>query len=288
MTVNFKTIKINHVEIFYRESGDLDKPVILLLHGFPSTSFMFRDLINDLSEKYRVIAPDYPGFGQSSSLSPNEFNYTFENLTNYIEQFIDALGLKKLSLYMHAYGGPIGLRIAKKRPELIQSLIIQNANTYLEGIGEALNPLVAYVQNQTPETEKGARGFLDYGATLWQYYHGVKDTTKVSPDSVVIDQYYLTRPVNDEIQLALFRDYGANLEKYEEWQEYFQKKQPPTLILWGKNDELFIPQGAKAYRQHLPEAKIYFINSGHFILEEYHEYAAQLIDKFLTNLIGEI
>lgn len=288
MTVNFKTIKINHLEIFYRESGKSENPVILLLHGFPSTSFMFRDLINDLSEKYRVIAPDYPGFGQSSTLSPIEFDYTFENLSNYIENFIDALGLKKLSFYMHAYGGPVGFRIAKRRPELIQSIIIQNANAYLEGIGEALNPLVAYVQNQTPETEKGARAFLDYGAILWQYYHGVKDTTKVSPDSLVIDQYYLSRSGNDEIQLALFRDYGTNLAKYEEWQEYFQKKQPPTLILWGKNDELFIALGAKAYRQHLPDAKIYFINSGHFILEDYHDYAAQLIDKFLTNLIGEI
>lgn len=287
MTVYFKTIKINQVEIFYREAGNTEKPVIVLLHGFPATSFMFRDLINDLSEKYRVIAPDYPGFGQSTALPPDEFNYTFENLSICMEEFIIALGIKKLSLYMHAFGGPIGFRIAKRRSDLIQSLIIQNANAYLNGIGEALKPLVAYVQNQTHETEKGARSFLASDATNWQYNHGVSDTTKVSPDNLVINQYYLTRPGNDEIQLALFRDYGSNLEKYDEWHDYFQKKQPPTLVLWGKNDELFIPQGAKAYRKHLPDAKIYFINSGHFILEDYHEYAAQLIDKFMTNIIGE-
>src|SRR5688572_32891529 len=188
-TQKFKTAKVSSLDIFYREAGDKKKPTILLLHGFPSSSHMYRDLINDLSSDYHLIAPDYPGFGQSSSPSPSAYNYSFANLALTINDFIDALELKKFSLYVQDYGGPVGFRIAAQRPELIQALIVQNANAYNEGVGDALRPLVAYIQNQTEETEKGARGFLSFDAIKWLYTDGAEDIAKISPDSYTIDQY---------------------------------------------------------------------------------------------------
>jgi pimeloyl-ACP methyl ester carboxylesterase len=278
----FRTIKVDGLDIFYREAGDKNKPTILLLHGFPSSSHMYRDLINDLSLKYHVIAPDYPGFGQSSAPSIKEYEYTFDNLSITVEHFIDKMGLKKFSLYMQDYGGPIGFRIAVKRPELIQSLIIQNANAYKEGLGDALAPLVAYIQNPNAETENTARGFLILDTTKWQYLNGAEDASKVSPDSYTIDQAYLDRKGNDQIQLALFRNYGANLPKYADWQAYLKKYQPSTLVLWGKNDLLFTAPGAEAYKKDVSTAEVHLINGGHFLLEEHHSEAAKLIDAFLS------
>lgn len=278
----FRTIKVDGLDIFYREAGDKNKPTILLLHGFPSSSHMYRDLINDLSSKYHVIAPDYPGFGQSSAPSIKEYEYTFDNLSITVEHFIEKMGLKKFSLYMQDYGGPIGFRIAVKRPELIQSLIIQNANAYKEGLGDALAPLVAYIQNPNAETENTARGFLILDTTKWQYLNGAEDASKVSPDSYTIDQAYLDRKGNDQIQLALFRNYGANLPKYADWQAYLKKYQPSTLVLWGKNDLLFTAPGAEAYKKDVSTAEVHLINGGHFLLEEHHTEAAKLIDAFLS------
>jgi pimeloyl-ACP methyl ester carboxylesterase len=273
-TVTFKTVKIDGLDIFYREAGDKNKPTILLLHGFPSSSHMFRDLINDLSDSYHLVAPDYPGFGQSSAPSVKDYQYNFANLTAVMEDFIDALGLKKFSLYVQDYGGPIGFRIAAKRPYAIQSLIVQNANAYNEGLGEALKPLVGYIQNPNPETEKAARGLLSLEGTKWQYTDGAEDLSKISPDSYTSDQFYLDRPGNDEIQLTLFRNYGSNLPLYEVWQNYFRKYQPNTLVISGKNDQLFIAPGAEAFKKDIKDAQISLLNGGHF--------AAELIKTFLT------
>ena len=280
-TLNFKTIKVDGLDIFYREAGDKNKPAILLLHGFPSSSHMYRDLINDLSADYHLIAPDYPGFGQSSSPSPSAYNYSFDNLALTINHFIDALELKKFSLYVQDYGGPVGFRIAAQRPELIQALIVQNANAYNEGLGDALGPLVAYIQNQNAETEKGVRGFLSFDATKWQYTDGAEDVSKISPDSYTTDQYYLDRPGNDEIQLALFRNYGTNLPLYDTWHSYFRKYQPATLVISGKNDKLFIAAGAEAFKKDIKDAQLSLLNGGHFVLEEKHAEAALVIKSFL-------
>ncbi len=280
-TLNFKTVKVDGLDIFFREAGDKNKPTILLLHGFPSSSHMYRDLINDLSADYHLIAPDYPGFGQSSSSSPSAYNYSFDNLALTINHFIDALELKKLSLYVQDYGGPIGFRIAAQRPELIQALIVQNANAYNEGLGDALKPLVAYIQNQNAETEKGARGFLSFDAIKWLYTDGAEDIEKISPDSYTTDQYYLNRTGNDEIQLALFRNYGTNLTLYDDWHSYFRKYQPPTLVISGKNDKLFVAAGAEAFKNDIKDAQISLLNGGHFVLEEKHAEAASAIKSFL-------
>ncbi len=242
---------------------------------------MYRDLINDLSADYHLVAPDYPGFGQSSSPSPSAYNYSFDNLTLTINHFIDALQLKKFSLYLHDYGGPVGFRIAAQRPELIQTLIVQNANAYNEGLGDALKPLVAYIQNQNAETEKGARGFLSFDTIKWIYTDGSEDVSKISPDSYTTDQYYLYRPGNDQIQLALFRNYGTNLSLYDTWHSYFRKYQPATLVISGKNDKLFIAAGAEAFKKDLKDAQISLLNGGHFVLEEKHAEAASIIKSFL-------
>jgi pimeloyl-ACP methyl ester carboxylesterase len=280
-TQKFKTVKVAGLDIFYREAGDKNKPTILLLHGFPSSSHMFRDLINDLSPDYHLIAPDYPGFGQSSSPRPSAYNYSFANLALTINYFIDALELKKFSLYVHDYGGPVGFRIAAQRPELIQALIVQNANAYNEGLGDALRPLVAYIQNQNADTEKGARNFLSFDTIKWLYTDGAEDASAISPDSYSIDQYYMNRPGNDEIQLALFRNYGTNLSLYDEWRSYFRKYQPQALVISGKNDKLFLAAGAEAFKKDIKDAQISLLNGGHFVLEEKHSEAASLIKTFL-------
>ena len=280
--LKFKTVKLDGLDIFYREAGNKNKPSILLLHGFPSSSHMFRDLINDLSADYHLVAPDYPGFGQSSKPSVSEYEYSFDNLALTISHFIDALGLKKLSLYLHDYGGPIGFRIAAQRPELIEALIVQNANAYNEGLGDALTPLIGYIQNQNQETEKAARFFLSSAATKWLYVEGAEDASKISPDGYTIDQYYLDRPGNDEIQLALFRNYGTNLPLYDKWQSYFRKYQPATLVISGKNDKLFLAAGAEAFKRDIKDAQISLLNGGHFLLEEKHTEAAEAIKSFLV------
>lgn len=280
--VFYKTIDIDGLTIFYREAGRPGKPVLLLLHGFPSSSHMFRDLMATLSDRYHLIAPDYPGFGQSSAPEVTVFSYTFDNLSVVIEQFIDHLQLKDIHLYIQDYGGPIGLRIATRRPELIRACIIQNANAYLEGLGSALEPLTAYIQDAGPANEARARYFLTIDATKFQYLHGAGDAGKVSPDSYSIDQYYLNRPGNDWIQLALFRDYGSNIALYDTWHTYFRQYQPKALVIWGANDVMFIAAGAQAYKKDLPNAEIILLEGGHFLLEEHHPFVAAQIDRFIA------
>jgi pimeloyl-ACP methyl ester carboxylesterase len=283
-TTTYHTLKVDGLDIFYREAGDKDGPAILFLHGFPSSSHMYRDIISDLSKKYHVIAPDYPGFGYSSSPSPSDYTYSFDNLSLVMDHFIDALNLKRISLYVQDYGGPVGFRIAARRPALIRSLIIQNANAYKEGLGDAAKPLVDYFRDPGPDTEKGARAILTAEGTKWQYTDGAEDAAKVSPDSYTTDQYFLDRKGNSDIQLALFRSYASNLALYDEWHAYFKKYQPPTLIIWGRNDKIFIAPGADAYKKDLPAAEVHLLNGGHFLLEEHHLEAARLIDLFLTKL----
>ena len=281
-TISFKTVNVDGLDIFYREAGNNGNPTILLLHGFPSSSHMYRDLIKDLSKDYHLIAPDYPGFGQSSSPLPSIYDYSFDNLALTINHFIDALGLKKFSLYVQDYGGPVGFRIAAQRPEMIQALIIQNANAYNEGLGDALKPLVDYIQNPNPDTEKTVRFFLSFDANKWLHTDGAEDLSNISPDSYTIDQYYLDRPGNDEIQLTLFRNYGTNLSLYEDWHSYFRKYQPPALVISGKNDKLFVTAGAEAFKNDIKDAQIRLLNGGHFVLEEKHAEAASLIRSFFA------
>jgi pimeloyl-ACP methyl ester carboxylesterase len=282
--IYYKKANVDKLDIFYREAGDTANPLILLLHGFPSSSHMYRDLIADLADSYHIIAPDYPGFGQSSAPSTHDYIYTFDNLSSTIEHFIDHLKLRNINLYIQDYGGPVGMRIAVRRPELIRSLIIQNANAYNEGLGEALAPLVAYIEDQNAQTEEQARFFLSMEATKWQYTNGAENIEKVSPDSYITDQYYLHRPGNDQIQLALFRDYGGNLQKYDDWHNYFREYQPLVLVVWGKNDVMFVAPGGDAYRKDLPQAEIHQINGGHFLLEEHHTAVAELMDNFISKL----
>lgn len=279
--VFFRSIKVDGLAIFYREAGTPGKPVILLLHGFPSSSRMYNDLMRDLADSYHLIAPDYPGFGQSSAPVTTAYTYTFDNLTTTISHFIDQLGLKKFSLYLQDYGGPIGFRIATQRPEAVQALIIQNANAYTEGLGEALAPLAAYMQDPNADTEKGARALLTPEATRWQYTHGAENIAAINPDSYITDQYYLDRPGNDVIQLALFRNYSSNLALYDTWQAYFSKYHPATLVISGRHDPLFVAAGALAFKKDNPAAEIHLLNGGHFALEEHHLQAAALIKTFL-------
>lgn len=283
--VFFKSIKIDGLNIFYREAGDKSKHTILFLHGFPSSSHMYRDIMNDLSSQYHVIAPDYPGFGLSDAPSTGEYSYTFDNLSRTLDHFIDALNLKKISLFVQDYGGPVGFRIAARRPALIHSLIIQNANAYKEGLGEAAAPLVNYFTVQNAETEKGARAILT--TTKWQYMDGAEDTSKISPDSYLMDDLFLARQDNDVIQLALFKDYGSNIQLYDSWHEYFQKYQPPTLVIWGRNDKIFITPGIDGYKRDLKNIEIHLMNGGHFLLEEHHAKAAELIEDFLSRTSKE-
>lgn len=279
--VYYKNAVINGLDIFYRQAGNPEKPTLLLLHGFPSSSHMFRNLIELLSDSYFLIAPDYPGFGQSSMPNTNEFEYSFHNLSVVIEAFIDELNLKNIHFYVQDYGGPIAFRIASRRPELVNSFIIQNANAYLDGLGEALAPLAAYIESDSEEAEKGARVFLKLEATKWTYLDGASKPEKISPDSYSLDQYYLDRPGNDLIQLALFRDYGSNIALYPEWQDYFKKQQPKTVVIWGKNDKMFVEAGGQAYSKDLPNAKIHQLEGGHFLLEEHSETAAKIIAAFI-------
>ncbi len=283
--IRFKVLNVDGLEIFYREGGDASKPTILFLHGFPSSSHMYRDIMKALSSRYHVIAPDYPGFGRSSAPTPKEYKYTFDNLSVTMDHFINALGLKKVSLYVQDYGGPIGFRIAARRPELIDALIIQNANAYNEGLGEAAAPLVNYFRNPNEETEKAAREILT--STKWQYTDGAGDVSKISPDSYTMDDFYLSRPGNDEIQMALFRNYGSNLVLYEAWHTYFRSKQPSALIIWGKNDKIFIAPGAEAYKKDLKNSELHLLDGGHFMLEEHYIKTAKLIDTFLSKKLAK-
>ena len=281
-TVKYRTTKIDNLDIFYREAGPKDAPTVLLLHGFPTSSHMFRDLIPRLADKYHVVAPDYPGFGFSSAPSVDEFDYTFDNLANVVEKFIQKVGLKRYSIYLMDYGAPVGFRVAAAHPERVDGLIIQNGNAYDEGIdNEFWKPIKKYWKSHAKADGDPLRSLLTIDASKWQYTNGVRDVTRISPDTWDHVQPLLDRPGNQEIQLALFHSYGSNPPLYPKWQAYFRKHQPPTLIVWGKNDAIFPAAGAYPYKRDLKNVEFHLYDTGHFALEEDGEAIAEEIRDFL-------
>lgn len=282
LVLKHKTIKIDGLDIFYREAGPKDAPTILLLHGFPTSSHMFRNLIPALADKFHLIAPDYPGFGYSSAPSLNEYEYTFDNLAKTMDKFTEVVGLEKYSIYLMDYGAPVGYRLAVLHPERVQTLIVQNGNAYQEGIdNEFWNPIKAYWKDRSKEKGDSLKSILTLEATKWQFLHGVRNIESVSPDTWNHVQPLLDRPGNQEIQLALFFSYGSNPPHYPEWQEYFRKHQPPTLVVWGKNDPIFPAAGAEPYKRDLKNLEYHLLDTGHFALEEDGVPIAKLIRDFL-------
>lgn len=281
--VHYRTVKVGGLDIFYREAGPKDAPAVLLLHGFPTSSHMYRNLIPQLADKYHVVAPDYPGYGQSSMPDRAGFAYTFENLSNVVADFVQTLGLKSYALYVMDYGAPIGYRLALKHPERVTTLIVQNGNAYDEGLRDFWIPIKKYWNEPSKENREALRKLLTIEATKWQYTNGVADASLLSPDTWVNDQAGLDRPGNDEIQLDLFYDYRTNVPLYPAFQEFFRKYQPPTIILWGKNDFIFPAEGAGPYRRDLSKAELHLIDTGHFALESNGREMADLIHQFLDH-----
>jgi pimeloyl-ACP methyl ester carboxylesterase len=279
--VRYKTIRIGGLDVFYREAGSSEAPVVLLLHGFPTSSHMFRNLIPALADSFHVVAPDYPGFGNSSMPPRNDFEYTFDNLARLVEKFTEQLALSRYTLYLQDYGAPIGFRLAAKHPQRVQALVIQNGNAYEEGLRDFWKPLKAYWSDRNEANAAALRKFLELDATKWQYTHGVRRLEAISPDNWLIDQYLLDRPGNKDIQLQLFYDYGSNVPRYPEWQAYFRRHQPPTLIVWGKNDQIFPADGAHPYKRDLNDLEFHLLDTGHFALEEDHQVIAGLMRRFL-------
>jgi pimeloyl-ACP methyl ester carboxylesterase len=278
----FRTVSLDGLDIFYREAGSRDNPTILLLHGFPTSSHMFRNLMPALADRFHLVAPDYPGYGNSSMPTVDEFDYTFDRLAQIVEKFITAIDLKKYSLYVMDYGAPIGYRIAAKYPERVQALIVQNGNAYEEGLREFWEPIKAYWQDRSPENRDKLKYLVTLEATKWQYTNGVRNLEAISPDTWNMDQLFLDRPGNGEIQLALLYSYGTNPLLYPQWQEYFRNYQPPTLIVWGKNDYIFPAEGAYPYQRDLKDVEFHLLDTGHFALEEDGDAIADHIRRFMT------
>lgn len=267
--VFYRTVNVNGLNVFYREAGLKDAPVILLLHGFPSSSHMYRDLIPALADTFHVIAPDYVGFGYSDAPPATEFDYTFDNLTAYVTGLIDQLGLTSYILYMQDYGGPIGFRIATQRPSEVKGLIIQNANAYLEGVGDAPKQVFLPLwEKRDATTEAAARSFLQAETTKFQYTHGAKKPEAISPDTWMLDQALLDRPGADACHLDLLENYKTNVAAYDAWHQTFRTHKFKTLIVWGESDPFFTPAGAEAFKNDLPDAKLVWLDGGHFALEE--------------------
>ena len=275
-------VEADGIQVFYREAGDVAAPVVLLLHGFPASSFMFRDLIPRLADSYRVIAPDLPGFGFTDVPSKRKYTYSFDALAGTVQAFTDALGLNRYAIYVFDYGAPTGFRLATGHPERITAIISQNGNAYEEGLGDAWGPIRTYWSTPTAENREVIRqAILNLEGTRWQYTHGVANPESVPPESYTLDTALLERPGNKEIQLDLFLDYASNVKLYPAFQEYLRKSQPPLLAIWGKNDPFFIPAGAEAYRKDLPNAQIQFLDTGHFATETHSVEIAAAIKEFL-------
>lgn len=279
--VHYKTVSVDNQDIFYREAGPMSAPVILLLHGFPTSSNMFRNLIPRLAGTFRVIAPDYPGYGQSSMPDHKSFEYSFENLAKVVDGFVEAIGLTKYSMYVMDYGAPIGYRLALMHPERVQGLIVQNGNAYEEGLLEFWNPIKKYWGDPTPENRAALHFLSDAKSTRWQYETGVADKSLLDPTTWLVDQVGLDRPGNLDIQMDLMLSYGTNVPLYPEFQAFFRKYQPPTLIVWGKNDFIFPADGAPPYRRDLKDIETYMLDTGHFALETHGEEIAMRIEEFL-------
>jgi pimeloyl-ACP methyl ester carboxylesterase len=280
MTTLHRRITIDGTEIFYREAGDPAAPAVLLLHGFPTSSHMYRNLIPALADNWHVVAPDLPGFGFSAAPRVNRFDH----IAGVIERFTEELGLRRFAMMVFDYGAPVGFRLALSHPERIAAIITQNGNAYAEGLSEGFNPIQAYWQQPNAENRAALRGFLAAGTTQWQYTHGAHDAAAVAPEAYTLDQHFLDQPGNAEIQLDLFLDYQSNVALYPAIQHYLRANQPPLLAAWGRNDPFFLPPGAEAFRRDVPGADIHFVDAGHFALETKGDEIAALIRDFLSRV----
>jgi pimeloyl-ACP methyl ester carboxylesterase len=282
VAITYRKADVDGLKVFYREAGAVDAPALLLLHGFPSASHMFRDLIPLLADRFHIVAPDLPGFGQSDMPARTRFAYTFDRLAGVIDRFTEIVGLETFALYVFDYGAPTGFRIAAKHPERIAAIISQNGNAYEEGLSEGWNPIRAYWHEPSPANREALRTLLTPIKTRWQYTHGVVDATTVSPDGQSLDNFYLARPGADEIQLDLFGDYKSNVALYPTFQKYFRTHKPPFLAAWGRNDPFFLPAGAEAFKRDMHDAIVRFFDTGHFALETHAAEIAVAIRDFLT------
>ncbi|WP_213762920.1 alpha/beta hydrolase [Caballeronia sp. dw_19] len=280
--ITYRTADVDGFNIFYREAGTVGAPKLLLLHGFPSSSHMFRDLIPLLADRFHIIAPDLPGFGRSDMPPREQFKYNFDSIAGVIDRFTEVVGFDRFAVYVFDYGAPTGLRIAVRHPERITAIISQNGNAYEEGLSDGWNPIRAYWEEASEENRQALRGFLAPETTRWQYTHGVADEAAVSPDGIALDNFYLTRPGADEVQLDLFGDYKSNVALYPTFQAYFRKHQPRFLAVWGKHDPFFLPPGAEAFKRDIPDADIRFYDTGHFALETHAREIAAAIGEFLS------
>ena len=285
-SVYYNTIAVDGLDMFYREAGPADAPVLLLLHGFPTSSHMFRNLMPLLTDRYRVVAPDLPGFGFTTSPPVTEFAYTFDHLAEVIDRFTQALGLSRYALYIFDYGAPVGLRLAMAHPERVTALITQNGNAYEEGLSTDWDSARNYWQNPTPEKRASMRQMLTWETAQFQYRHGTPDPTRVAPEAPALDFWGLSRPGHDEMQLDLILDYRTNVALYPRFQEYFRTHRPPTLAVWGENDPYFLPAGAQSYRRDNPSAQVHLLPTGHFALETHAAEIAGLIRAFLAPVLG--
>src|SRR5712691_12666422 len=280
-SIKYRTADVDGFKVFYREAGPTASPKLLLLHGFPSASHMFRDLIPLLADRFHVVAPDLPGFGQSDMPDRSAFTYTFHNIARVIDGFTEVIGLDRFAVYVFDYGAPTGFRLAVRHPERITAIISQNGNAYEEGLSDGWNPIRAYWQDPSEANREALRAFLKPETTVWQYTHGVPDATTVSPDGYSLDNFYLSRPGADEVQLDLFGDYKSNVALYPTFQNYFRTHKPQFLAVWGKNDPFFLPRGAEAFRRDIPGARIRFFDTGHFALETHAKEIAAAIGDFI-------
>jgi pimeloyl-ACP methyl ester carboxylesterase len=280
--IKYRSADVDGIKISYREAGPSKAPKLLLLHGFPSSGHMFRDLIPLLADRFHIIAPDLPGFGQSDMPQRAQFKYTFDKIAHVIDRFTELVRFDRFAVYVFDYGAPTGFRIATWHPDRIAAIISQNGNAYEEGLSDGWNPIRAYWQDPSEENRKALRGFLEPNSTRWQYTHGVSDEASVSPDGIALDNFYLARPGADEVQLDLFGDYKSNLALYPAFQDYFRKYKPRFLAVWGKNDPFFLPPGAEAFKRDIPDAEIRFFDTGHFALETHAEEIAEAIGEFLS------
>jgi pimeloyl-ACP methyl ester carboxylesterase len=280
--IKYLQASVDGRKVFYREAGPKSAPAILLLHGFPTSSHMFRNLIPALAERHHVVAPDLPGFGFSEAPDRKQFSHTFKNLAETIDKFTQTIGLARYAIYVFDYGAPVGLRLALAHPERITAIISQNGNAYEEGLSDGWNPIQKYWKEPTPENRAALRAFLKPEATKWQYSHGVADETLLAPEAYELDSALLGRAGNDEIQLDLFLDYASNVALYPKFQEYFRTHRPPLLAVWGKNDPFFLPPGAEAFKRDNPEAEVHFFDTGHFALETHANDIAKAILDFLA------
>jgi pimeloyl-ACP methyl ester carboxylesterase len=282
-TVKYRSVSVDDLKVFYREAGGEDTPALLLLHGFPSASHMFRDLIPLLADRFHLIAPDLPGFGQSDMPDRRNFTYTFDRIAGVIDRFTEVVGLNRFAIYVFDYGAPTGFRLAVKHPDRITAIISQNGNAYEEGLSEGWAPIRAYWRDSSQANRDALRSFLTPETTHWQYIHGVTDPTTVSPDGQALDNLYLARPGADEVQLDLLGDYKSNIALYPTFQNYFRTHRPPLLAVWGKNDPFFLPPGAQAFRRDNPQAVVRFLDTGHFALETHAIEIAEAIRDFLAH-----